>query len=85
MKTQHWDGSNWAERDMCENAAHNTDVNYGHGIGVTQCYNEPAEFSAAVDYGYETSGEMKLCPKCLAALKKSVRKNGYKLTSTRLG
>ena len=84
MNTQYWDGSNWVEQPMCENAVRNTDVNYGHGIGVLQCYNEPAEFSAEVDYGYETSGKMKLCGKCLAALKKSCRKQGYKIKSERI-
>ena len=84
MNTQHWDGSNWVEEEMCENAARNTDVNCGGGIGVLQCYNAPAEFSAIVDYGYEKSPAMKLCGKCLAALKKSVRRNGYKLKFTQL-
>ena len=84
MKKEEWDGTKWVEREMCQNAARNNDVNYGRGIGVLQCYNEAAEFSATVDYGYETSGEILLCGKCLANLKKSVRRNGYKLTSTRL-
>jgi hypothetical protein len=84
MQKQIWDGSNWVGVDMCENARRNTDVNYGHGIGVLQCYDEPAEFEVTVDYGYEKSPPMKLCGKCLANLKKSAHRNGYKVKSTRL-
>ncbi len=84
MKKPIWDGSNWVDHEMCENAARNTDVNYGHGIGVLQCYDEPAEFSVIVDYGYEKSPEMKVCGKCLANLKKNARRHGYHIKSTRL-
>lgn len=85
MNKQIWNGSNWVGVPMCENGARNTDVNYGRGIGgVLQCYDNAAEFEAIVDYGYEKSPPMKLCGKCLSALKKSSRRNHYKLKSTRL-
>jgi hypothetical protein len=84
MDKKIWNGSDWVGVPMCENGARNTDVNYGHGIGVPQCYDEAAEFEAIVDYGYEKSPPMKLCPKCLSNLKKSARRHGYKLKSTRL-
>ena len=84
MEKQVWDGCDWVKSPMCENAARNTDVNYGRGIGIQQCYDEAAQFTATVDYSYAESDQMKLCSSCLAALKKSCRRNGYKLKSTRL-
>ena len=86
MKTKRvWNGSYWVEVELCHNAVCNTDVNYGQGIGILQCYDEIPAFSVIVDYGYEKSEQMKLCGQCLANLKKSVRRNGYKLTSQRIG
>ena len=84
MDKKIWNGSDWVSVPMCENGARNTDVNYGRGVGVLQCYDEAAEFTAIVDYGYEKSPPMKLCGECLKNLKKSSRRNGYKLKSTPL-
>jgi len=84
MQKQICNHSNWVSVPMCENAARNNDVNYGHGVGVLQCYDEAAEFEAVVDYGYEKSEPMKLCRQCLANLKKSSRKHAYKVKSERL-
>ena len=86
MKTaERWNGKDWEKYQLCENAVKNTDVNYGHGIGIPQCYDGEQEYSATISY-VNAIGDVfdedtvKLCSKCLAELKKSVRKRGYKLT-----
>ena len=35
MKTTiRWNGTDWKEYPLCENAVKNTDVNFGQGIGI---------------------------------------------------
>jgi len=88
-KKQIWNGRDWIKAELCENAVRNTDVNYGRGIGITQCYDNAAEFSVTIHYtnciGDEFDQDsVKLCAGCLRTLKKSVRKNGYRLESNRI-
>jgi len=90
MKTTiRWNGTDWKEYPLCENAVKNTDVNFGQGIGIPQCYDGIQKFSATIFY-VNTIGDVveentvKICRKCLERLKKSVRKQGYKLTYDRI-
>lgn len=82
---ERWNGREWEKYPLCQNAVRNTDINYGRGIGVPQCYNNEQEYSVTIYYS-DAIGQVaeedtvKLCKQCLAELKKSARKQGYKLT-----
>ena len=78
-----WKNGNWEKVEVCENGARNNDINYGRGIGVLQCYDNPAVVRATVIYNYNESDSMNLCDECLKNLKKSARKNHYKIKTMR--
>lgn len=81
---QVWNGKNWVRVALCQNAHRNTDVNYGRGIGVVQCYDNTQEVIATVTYNNSEQSVFKLCKDCLAQLKKSARRNGYTIKSQKL-
>jgi len=86
---QVWNGRDWIRVELCENAVRNTDINYGHGIGVYQCYDNPSKFSVTIHYtncmGDEFDQDtMRLCEECLQVLRKSARRNGYRIESARI-
>jgi len=86
---QIWDGKKWQEVELCENACRNTDINYGNGIGVIQCYDNPVEFCVNIYYKNCVGDEfdqdiVKICGECLKELKKSAQKRDHRLESRKI-
>ena len=79
-----WTGDRWERKQLCDNAATNTAINYGRGIGVSQCYDGLAEYDVTVYYHGFESDSFYLCGECLKELKKSRRKHGYKIRSKKI-
>lgn len=84
MRKSIWRGRKWEKVDMCENGARNNDINFGRGIGVLQCYDNPVTTKATVFYHENESDSMNLCDECIKNLKKSARKNGYRVKTERI-
>lgn len=80
---QEWKGKTWERVRLCDNAIRNTSVNFGRGIGVVQCYDNPAKRTVTVYYDkYQEASNndtLSLCDECRKALVGSARRYGYKV------
>jgi len=85
-----WNGKDWMRVPLCDNAYRNTEVNFGHGVGLSpQCYDNEQKWEVTIGYvncigDVFEQDTLYLCDECAKLARKAARRDGYKFKSRRL-
>jgi len=69
---------------MCDNVARNSKSNFGHGIGVMQCYDNEAKYKVKISYTGTDKDKILLCDKCKKYLIKDIKGRNYRFESKKI-